>query len=83
MVAVVALYYAGEDVSLRFRIPRWREPFGTVHVERYYAISEKNNRVQYLPAEPEDVTCVHGLLPHFGLSPCWYAGRTTRKAVEF
>ena len=82
MVAVVAIYYAGEDLSLRFRIPRGREAFGTVHVERYYVINEKNNRRQYLPAEPEDVTCVRGLLPHFGYSPCWWAGRTTRKAIE-
>ncbi len=80
---VVAIYYVGEDLSLRFRIPRGREPFGTVHVERYYVISEKNNRMQYLPADPIDVTCVRGLFPHLGYSPCWYARRTTRVAVEF
>jgi len=82
VLIATGLFYAGEDVSLRYRIPRGRETLGTVHVDRYYVIGEKNNRVQYLPAPPEDVTCVHGIFPHFGYSPCWYAARTTRKAIE-
>ncbi len=76
------LLYVGDDLSVRFRIPGNRQALGTVTVDRYYAIPEKNNKIQFLPADPETVTCVHSLLPHFGYSPCWYAGRTTRKQID-
>ena len=82
VILVVCLVYVGDDLSARFRIPGNRDPFGTVHVDRYYAIPEKNNKVQFLRADPETVTCVHSLFPHFGYSPCWYARRTTRKQID-
>jgi hypothetical protein len=82
VIVAVCLVYVGDDLSARFRIPGNRNPLGTVQVDRYYAIPEKNNRVQFLPADPETVTCVHSLFPHFGYSPCWYASRTKQKRVD-
>jgi hypothetical protein len=82
LIVAVCLVYVGDDLSARFRIPGNRNPLGTVTVKRYYAISEKNNKVQFLPADPETVTCVYSLFPHFGYSPCWYASRTTRNQVD-
>jgi hypothetical protein len=81
-IVAVCLLYAGDDLSARFRIPGNRDPFGTVHVDRYYAIPEKNNKVEFRRADPETVTCVYSLSPHFGYSPCWYARRTTRKRID-
>jgi hypothetical protein len=81
-IVAVCLLYAGDDLSVRLRIPGNRDPFGTVHVDRYYAIPEKNNKVEFLRADPETVTCVHSLFPHFGYSPCWYASRTTQKRID-
>jgi hypothetical protein len=82
LILAVCLLYVGDDLSVRFRIPGNRDPFGTVHVRRYYSISEKNNRMEFLPADPETVTCVHSLFPHFGYSPCWYASRTKQKQID-
>jgi len=79
---VLGLLYIGDDLSARFRVPGNRDPLGTVVVSRYYAIPEKNNKIQFLPADPETVTCVHSLFPHFGYSPCWYVSRTPRKQVD-
>jgi hypothetical protein len=82
LIVAVCVVYVGDDLSARFRIPGNRDPFGTLTVKRYYAISEKNNRIQLLPADPETVTCVYSLFPHFGYSPCWYASRTKQKQVD-
>jgi hypothetical protein len=82
VIVVGCLLYIGDDLAARLRIPGNRDPLGTVHVDRYYVIPEKNNKIQFLPADPETVTCVHALFPHFGYNPCWYESRTTRKQIE-
>jgi hypothetical protein len=74
LCGTVALYL-GDDLSVRFRIPGSREPFGTVAVRRFDAISEKNNRTEYVYEDAVAVTCVRSLFPHLGYQPCWYLTR--------
>ncbi len=71
----IAAVYAGDYAVMWYRIRANRQPFGTVQVERYYAVPEKNNRTEFMMQEPENETCVHSLFPHFGFAPCWYAQR--------
>jgi hypothetical protein len=77
-IVLLALTYACDYASVRFR----REPFGTVTVTKVYAIRLKNNRIQYMDDQPEDVACVNSLFPHSGRTPCWYLSRHLRQQVR-
>ncbi|MFN7998119.1 MAG: hypothetical protein U0Q18_31145 [Bryobacteraceae bacterium] len=74
--------YAGDYVSLRYRIPGHREQFGTVQVERYYAVPLKDRKTEYMFDEPSPQTCVNSLFPHFGYTPCWYLSRHRRQEIN-
>ena len=75
MILFAALMYAADYLSLRFRIPKNRNPFGTVTVTQTYVIHEKNGKTEYQFPPPQDQVCVQSLFPHFGYSPCWYLRR--------
>ncbi|HXZ32827.1 MAG TPA: hypothetical protein VEH30_11140 [Terriglobales bacterium] len=82
VVVLLGLVYAGDYLSLRFRIPHNRPQFGTVSVTEMYAIHEKNNKTEYEFPPPQDETCVQSLFPHFGYSPCWYLRRHTQQRID-
>jgi hypothetical protein len=75
------MVYAGDYLSVRYRIPN-REPLGTVKVQRYYAVRQKDRKVEYYFLDPENQRCVHSLFPHFGSNPCWYVDRHTKKEID-
>lgn len=82
LLLLLGLVYAGDYLSVRYRIPGNREQFGTVTVDSYYAIQEKNNKTELVPNQPEAQTCVRSLFPHFGYNPCWYVSRHTDKRID-
>ena len=82
IVLLAALLYGADDLSLRYRIPKNREPFGSVTVQPLYVIHEKNGKVEYQFASPQDAPCVRSLVPHFGYSPCWYLSRHTQRQID-
>jgi hypothetical protein len=82
LVLMVALY-VGDDLSVRYRIPKSRQPFSTVTIRRFDAISEKNNKTEYVYEDPVAVTCVRSLFPHLGYSPCWYLSRHAEQRINF
>jgi hypothetical protein len=82
VVVLLGLVYAGDYLSLRYRIPRSRAQFGSVTVREMYAIHEKNNKTEYQFTPPQDEVCVQSLFPHFGYSPCWYLQRHTEKRID-
>ena len=82
IVLLAALLYGGDDLSLRYRIPKNREPFGSVTVRPLYVIHEKNGKVEYQFAPLQDQPCVRSLVPHFGLCPCWYVSRHSEKRID-
>ena len=81
-LALLAIVYACDDLSLRFRIPN-REPLGSVTIRRYYALHKNKQKTNFMFAEPEAQTCVHSLFPHFGYSPCWYLSRRTEQRIDY
>jgi len=82
LVLLASLVYAGDYLSVRYKIPKGRDPFSSVTIEPYYAIHEKNGRTEYDYAQPETQVCVRSLFPHFGYSPCWYVNRHTEKRID-
>ncbi len=74
--------YAGDDFSVRFRIPRSRNPFGVVNVQTSYAVKQKDGKVEYYFNPPETQTCVRSLFPHMGYAPCWYLARKSSRQIS-
>jgi len=82
LALLAGLVYAGDYVSIRYRIPKNRDQFGTVTVTRLYVIHEKNNKTEYELAPSENRTCVYSLFPQLGYRPCWYVSRHTEERIE-
>jgi hypothetical protein len=80
---VLAAIYVGDDLSLRFHVPASRQAFGTVTVERYDAIPEKNGKVEFGFEPPVEETCVHSPFPHMGYPPCWYLSRHAEQRINY
>ncbi len=84
-VAVLALLplatYTGDYILLRLRIS-WNSGYGTVTVQQYYAINEKNNRTEYVFGSTQDQPCVNSLFGHQGLQPCWYLRRHQEQEIK-
>jgi hypothetical protein len=86
IAGLVAIVYAGNygAVRLRAAYPRLGSAYGSVQMERLYAIPLKNGNVEYeLDARQPDVTvpCVRALFPHMGYRPCWYLRRNSQKPI--
>jgi hypothetical protein len=82
-IAIVlgGLLYFGDYFSLRWRIPG-RPQFGSVLVQRYYAVPLKDHKTEYMFDQPANQTCVHSLLPHYGYLPCWYLTGHRRQEIK-
>ena len=81
IVLLGAAVYGGDFLSLRLQIPR-REPLGSVQVRRYYAVTLKNHKTEYMFDEARTEVCVNSLFPHDGHNPCWYVTRHKRQEIE-
>ena len=86
LIVFVALVYAGDYMRVRWRMahPKSGDAFGTVQMERLYAIPQKNGKIEYEfdAVQPEVTTpCVHALFPHMGETPCWYLQRNSQKPI--
>jgi hypothetical protein len=75
LLVIVGIYYVGEFISIKYRIPASREPLGTVQVTQLYAVLQKDGKTEYEAGEPQTQTCVNSIFPHLGYSPCWYVER--------
>jgi len=53
-----------------------------VQVQRYFEVSLKNRKTEYMRDEPRPQPCVRSLLPHYGDTPCWYLARHPRPTVK-
>jgi hypothetical protein len=81
-LALVALVYAGDYLSVRFRIPRGRNPFGSVTVQVSYSVMKKDGKPDYYFQPPQAETCVRSLFPHLGYTPCWYLNRHKNQQIN-
>ncbi|HEY6291364.1 MAG TPA: hypothetical protein VI455_07375 [Terriglobia bacterium] len=79
---LLAMLYAGDYLFVRYRIPKSRDPFGSVQVQRYYAVMKKDGKPDFYFQPPETQTCVHSLFPHLGYRPCWYLNRRKVQRID-
>ena len=82
LLLCLALLYLGDDLSARFRIPGNRQTLGTVQVQTFWAITQKDGRIDYEIGDSNNETCLQALFPHLGYTPCWYLTRHTKKIVK-
>jgi hypothetical protein len=79
---LIAVVYACDYIILRYRIAKNQNAFGTVTVQRFYAIKQKNGKTEFITGDSQDVTCVNSLFPHSGYAPCWYLNRHTEQDIN-
>jgi hypothetical protein len=59
------------------------KPLGSVQVQPFYAIHQKNGRTEFDYNVPKETqTCVASLLPHMGSNPCWYVTTHKTRKIE-
>ncbi|HVO97964.1 MAG TPA: hypothetical protein VMT15_07845 [Bryobacteraceae bacterium] len=77
LILACAAFYAGDFAVAKSR------PLGSVQVQPYYAIHQKNGKTEFdYGVPPEMQGCVASVLPHFGFTPCWYLKGHRSKRIE-
>lgn len=71
--------YVVDYVSVRLQ---GQKGLGTVQVSHYYAVPQKNNRVEFYYGDSAAEECVHSLFPHLGDNPCWYVNRHKEERID-
>lgn len=79
LFVVIALVYLGDALLLHLR----QDPLGSVVVQRYDAIPEKNGKTEFALEEPSTQKCVHAVFPHMGYPTCWYLIRHSEQRINF
>lgn len=87
LVALFALLalaglYAGDYLSARYRIPGNRQTLGSVEVQTFYAVRQKDGRIEYVVGDSDAETCIRSLFPQLGYTPCWYLSRHAIRRIE-
>lgn len=82
-VALLAVVYVGDYISIAYRIPSGREQFGSVEVQKLLAVPLKDHKTEFIGVPPENERCVHSLFPQLGSTPCWYLSRHAAQQVNY
>jgi hypothetical protein len=82
-IAGAAVLTFGLDWSvLRVREATNRNPYGSVVVNHYTAVLQKNGKTTMTFDPPQPWTCVNSLFPHQGYLPCWYLRKHTDQRTD-
>lgn len=76
LVLAMAAVYGADYLVARSR------PLGSVQVQPYYAVPQKDGKIEFIMLDPEVDSCVNSLLPHLGQQPCWYLNRRKQKRID-
>jgi hypothetical protein len=82
LLALGVIMYVVDYAVIRYRMSTDRSPFGQVMVTSFYAIHQKNGAVDFSTQNPQPETCINSVLPHLGLTPCWYRRRHPEKRID-
>lgn len=75
IVALGGIAFGLDFVVFRIRTATNRNAYGSVTVNHYYAVLQKNGKTQFIFDPPQAEPCVHAFFPHGGYQPCWYLSR--------
>ena len=82
VVVSVAAVYLLDWAVLRGRMAAGQNVYGSVTVQQYYAVPQKNGKYEFIGGDPVTQECVSSLLPHLGDPPCWYATRHPERRID-
>ncbi len=82
VLAIAALAFGADYAVFRFRAATNRNAYGSVTVNHYTAVLQKNGKTTLTFDPPQPWTCVHALFPHEGWLPCWYLSRHTDQRTD-
>jgi len=74
-VSLLGISYGADYCVFRYRLATGRQPFGSVTVEHYDAVLQKDGKSELIFDPPVQQTCVHSLFPHADDPPCWFLSR--------
>ena len=75
LLGAAALAFGLDYAVFRIRVATNQNAYGSVNVNHYYAILQKNGKTSFTFDPPGPQTCVNAFFPHEGLLPCWYLQR--------
>jgi len=75
VLGTAALAYGLDYAVLRIRAATNHNAYGSVQVNHYTAVLQKNGKTTLTFDPPQPWTCVNALFPHQGSLPCWYLSR--------
>ncbi len=82
LASLALLAHAIDYLIFRYRVASNRSPFGSVTVQSYYAVGQKNGKTEYLFDPPQAQTCIHAAFSHAGYAPCWYLSRHSEQRTD-
>jgi len=82
LLGAAGLFYIADYAVLRYRIARNRAAYGSVTVNVYYAVPQKNGKMEYDFQSSQAESCVNSVFPHAGYAPCWYLRRHSDQPVQ-
>jgi hypothetical protein len=72
IVGLAALAFGLDYAVFRIRVAAGWNAYGSVTVDHYYAVAQKNGKTSFIFDPPGPRTCVNASFPHAGYLPCWY-----------
>jgi len=75
LVGAALLAFTLDYVVFRIRVATHANPYGSVVVNHYTAVLQKNGKTTFTFDPPQPWTCLNALFPHGGSLPCWYLSR--------
>jgi len=72
----LAAFYGADYMVAR------NHPLGSVQVQPYYAVPQKDGKTEFMMLDPEVDACVQSLLPHLGHPPCWQLNKHKSKRID-
>jgi hypothetical protein len=82
LLGIAILVFAVDLGLFRLRMLAHRDPYGSVVVSHYYAVSQKSGKTQFIFDPPAPETCVNALFPHANMQPCWYLKRHPEQRTD-
>ena len=76
------LLYAGDWTVFRIRLARSAGALGSVTVNAYYAVPEKNGKTEYDLQSSGPQACANAIFPHMEFLPCWYLRRQADQEIK-
>jgi len=82
LAGIALLAFTVDYAVLRIRAALGGNAYGSVTVNHYYAVLQKNGKTQFIFDPPAPQTCVNALFPHQGWQPCWYLRKHSDRRTD-